>query len=324
MVRLTLKLLIILLIISGCAYKEKSTANFLEYFYPDITNPKVALVEIIDGKTIEENYSFFKKFFGYGYDAVPILFRPFAVAANDNYIAVSDIVFGILYVFDKNNFRLKTIREFNSTHLKSIVDLDFDGNDLYLVDSDLGKIIKVNIITDKISFFDIPVKKPTSIKVDRKNNVIFISDKERNNILETDFSGNILKEFNYEMNFPIDIDVIPDERTLFVLDSMNFRVLKFDYNGKLLGSFGSIGNSPGYFSKPKGICIDKYKRVYITDTDFDNFQIFNTNGDLLFFIGKNGSHDDEFYMPERIYCYEDEIYIADLFNSRIKKYKSYE
>ncbi|MGA1863369.1 hypothetical protein OWM07_10855 [Deferribacter thermophilus] len=317
-----LKFLIIILVISGCSTHNKNLVQFDKLFWPDMVNPKIALVDIINMQKIRENYSFFRKFFGLEHEIQP-LYRPFAVAANDEYVAVSDIMFGVIYLINKNNFKLRIIKSINNKRFKSIVDLDFADNDLYMVDSENNIIIKYNVIDEASKVIDVQLEKPVSIKVDIKNHLIFLADTKRNKIIVTDLGGNIIKEFDKYFNFPLDVDIIPEEKILFVLDSMNFRVLKLDYDGNLIGEFGEIGNRPGNFSKPKGLCIDEFHRIYITDADFDNFQIFDEKGNLLYFIGQNGSDEVSFYMPARVYCYKDEIYVSDLFNSRVKVFKSF-
>jgi len=159
--------------------------------------------------------------------------------------------------------------------------------------------------------------------VDSKNRLLFISDSSRHIIIIADIDGNIKNEIRYDMNYPIDIDIIPEERKLYVLDSLNYQVKVFDYDGVLLKSFGKIGNTPGSFSKPKGICIDRYKRVYVSDADFDNIQIFSEDGDVLYFLGGTGIEPDKFYLIGKLYCFNDEIYVSDIYNSRVKLFKSY-
>ena len=321
--RLLLRLLITLLLISGCAAKKNGVSNLDNYFYPDLASPKLSLEGMIDRDKIRENYSFFRKFFGIEEEVQP-LYRPFGLAVNKNYVAVSDIMFGVVYVIHKSNMKLEILKEIKNVSFKSIVDMDFYENELYFVDSELGKIFKYNVLSKDIREVDIQIKNPTSIKIDGRNQKIFLTDKNRNNLVVTDLSGNILNEISYQMNYPIDLDVIPEKRVLFVLDAMNFRVLKFDYDGNFLGSFGSIGTKPGTFSKPKGLCVDKFERIYVTDSDFDNFQIFNSSGELLYFIGQKGIGIEDLYMPARVYCYEDELYVSDMFNSRVKIFKLYE
>lgn len=321
--RLLLKLLIIPLLISGCAVKKSELNTFDRHFYPDLASAKLSLESLIDSQKIKNNYGFFKKFFGIEEELTP-LYRPFAVAANNNYIAVSDIMFSVIYIIDKSNLRLEVLKNVKKLKLKSIVDMDFYENDLYFVDSELGKVFRYNILTKDIKKMDIQIKNPTSVKVDGRNQRIFLTDKNSHKVVITDLSGNILNEISYQMNYPIDTDIIPEKRLILILDAMNFRVLKFDYNGNFLGSFGTIGTKPGTFSKPKGLCIDKFERIYITDSDFDNFQIFNLSGELLYFIGQKGIGVEDFYMPSRVYCFEDELYVADMFNSRVKVFKLYE
>jgi len=319
------KLCLILLTVSSiaCAAKQPQVDKFSTYFWPDMADPKISLEKVIDTDFIYENRSFWGKFFGLGYEVEP-LHRPFAVAANGSFIAVSDIMYGVINLIDRSDMSLDIIGTFDGKHLKSPVDLDFDENNLYIVDSGKNYIIRYNVLTEKSKFLDIQMKKPVAIKVDHNNQKIFLADTKRNKVIVTDLNGNILNSFGDELNYPLDIDLNTKEKKVYLLDSMNFRVVVFNYNGKRLKTFGEIGMKPGQFSKPKGLCLGKYNRLYITDADFDNFQIFNTEGQLLYFLGETGNSPSKFYMPERVYCYEDELYISDLYNSRVKMYKVYE
>lgn len=325
MIYLLKRLCLVLLTVSSiaCVAKQPQADKFSTYFWPDMADPKISLEKVIDTDFIYENRSFWSKFFGLDYEVKP-LHRPFAVAANDSFIAVSDIMYGVINLIDRSDMSLDIIGTFDGKNLKSPVDLDFDGNDLYIVDSEKKHIIRYNVLTERATFLDIQMKKPVAVKVDHNNQKIFLADTKRNMIVVTDLNGNILNSFDNKLNYPLDIDLNIKEKKVYVLDSMNFRVVVYNYKGKMLEAFGKIGVKPGQFSKPKGLCLGKYNRLYITDADFDNFQIFNTEGQLLYFLGETGSAPAEFYMPERVYCYEDELYVSDLYNSRVKMYKVYE
>ena len=52
--------------------------------------------------------------------------------------------------------------------------------------------------------------------------------------------------------------------------------------------FGKLGDQAGDFSRPKGIGIDSEGHVYVSDAAFDNFQVFDENGQLLLFVGGAG------------------------------------
>ena len=52
---------------------------------------------------------------------------------------------------------------------------------------------------------------------------------------------------------------------MYVSDSGNWRIQKFDSDGKFITKWGTNGTGDGQFSDPKGIAIDPYGNVYVTD-----------------------------------------------------------
>ncbi|MCA1933186.1 MAG: hypothetical protein LDL13_06385 [Calditerrivibrio sp.] len=316
-------LLLLPIIVNSCALKDSNVDIFTRFFWPDITNPKISLVEIINSEKILENRSFLKKFFGIEPD-VTIMHRPFAIAADDEYVAISDLQFGMIFLIDKKNYSLTTISSLKGRSFKSVVNLDIKDKKLYIVDSDSNIIGLYDILNKKEHIFNIQTEKPVAIKVDNLNKLMFIVDIKRDIVVITDLEGNISGEIKGDMNYPIDIDIIPSKKRLYILDAFNHRVKIYGYNGNFEKSFGSIGNKPGYFARPKGLCVDQYSRVYITDAEFDNIQIFNSEGELLYFIGGNGIEFAKFNMIGKVYCYKNEILASDIFNSRVQIFNSFE
>ncbi len=90
--------------------------------------------------------------------------------------------------------------------------------------------------------------------------------------------------------------VIHDEH-LYVSDTTNFRVQIFDLNGKPIDRFGSIGNRPGTFSRPKGIAVDHDGRTYVVDAAFENIQVFDERHRLLLFFLEPGNGPGQVNLP---------------------------
>lgn len=315
-------LLLCVIIISACATKQEYEL-FSDYFWPDISNPKISLHDVLNEDKILKNMSFYKKFFGIEPDLTPFQ-RPFAVAVDDEYIVVSDLQFGVIFIIEKVNYRLTILNKLKSTTFKSIVGLDIKDKKLYIVDSEKNIIGRYDLKNKSEHIFNIQMDKPVAIRVDTVNKLMFIVDTKRHLIVVTDMDGNILNEIKGDMNFPLDLDILPDEKKVLILDAMNHRIKVYSYSGDLENTFGSIGNKPGYFSKPKGICVDQYKRVYVSDSESDNLQIFNLKGDFLYFIGGTGIDFAKFYLMGKVYCYKNEIYVSDIFNSRVQVFNSFE
>jgi tripartite motif-containing protein 71 len=91
-----------------------------------------------------------------------------------------------------------------------------------------------------------------------------------------------------------------------------------------------IGDSPEEkFSEPKDIAVDSENDVYISDFGSDKISKFDSDGKLIFSIGKLGIHpgDDkgplEFNQPSGIWVNQNGIvYVADSFNHRIQVFDS--
>ena len=96
----------------------------------------------------------------------------------------------------------------------------------------------------------------------------------------------------------------------------------FDLDGKFLRTFGELGDTPGSFSRPKGIGVDTEGHVYVADAAFDNFQIFDENGQILMFVGSAGTGPGYFSLPAGLFVDEnDQIYIADQANQRVQVFQ---
>ncbi|MHC4487431.1 MAG: 6-bladed beta-propeller [Planctomycetota bacterium] len=83
--------------------------------------------------------------------------------------------------------------------------------------------------------------------------------------------------------------------------------------------FGSQGDRPGNFAHPCGVATDSYGRIYVTDRQFENAQIFDGEGRILMAFGEEGRESGQFWLPAGI-CIDNRnrIYIADSFNKRVQ------
>ena len=62
--------------------------------------------------------------------------------------------------------------------------------------------------------------------------------------------------------------------------------------GKFLRSFGGPGREFGNFARPRGIAVDDEGNIYVSDASFNNFQIYNPEGQLLLAIGQGGTESN--------------------------------
>ena len=74
-----------------------------------------------------------------------------------------------------------------------------------------------------------------------------------------------------------------------------------------------------FLARPKGVAVDSDNNLYVMDSIFGNFQIFNPKGQLLLYVGQEGYLPGEMMLPSGIFIDKDDrIYVADTFNHRLQ------
>src|SRR5208283_4431430 len=136
---------------------------------------------------------------------------------------------------------------------------------------------------------------------------LFVSDDQHHNVIV------INPQHQQEAAFgagglvrPGGMAIDEENRFLYVVDTQNDVVDVFDADSfKLLRKIGTPGKNhtlttPGNFSLPIGVAVDKDSNVYVTDTFNNRVEIFDADGDLLSTFGKNGDGPRDFERPKGI------------------------
>jgi len=258
--------------------------------------------------------------------------KPYGVFAKDDVIYVTDTAYGLVFVIDAKNKKVRFIGDKPAGKLSLPVGVTMDQKGvLYVSDAKLKKVFGydkdgklVYALGSKGEF-----KRPAGIAVDKKRNRLYVVDvldhkvkvydlKSNDKILEFGKRGKEEGEFNFPTNIVID----PRDDTVAVVDTQNFRVQIFDMEGEFITSFGRLGRAPGLFSRPKGIGLDSEGHYYVADAAFNNVQIFDKAGRLLLFFGGAGFDPGKFYLPAGVYVDEkDRVYIVDSFPARVQVFQ---
>ena len=104
------------------------------------------------------------------------------------------------------------------------------------------------------------------------------------------------------MNFKIEIS-----GTIAYVSNLNYIPI---FRGVLKSKFGSNGTGDGQFQQPRDIKV-RNNKVYVSDTQNDNIQIFNLSGDFLAKFGTTGTGDGQFQSPDSLAVTSSYIYVVD-------------
>lgn len=71
--------------------------------------------------------------------------------------------------------------------------------------------------------------------------------------------------------------------------------------------------------RPKGIGIDSEGDLYVLDGLWGVVQVFNRQGDLLYYFGQRGTAAGQFQLPSGLFIdRDDRIFVVDSLNRRVQ------
>lgn len=254
-------------------------------------------------------------------------YTPQCMAADGNgLIYIADPSIGVVHRYDlaarEVNYLFKLDAERTLVSPVGVV-LDTDGF-LYVTDSQLASVFKFGSDGEFIKELSSNgvLQRPAGIAINAKGeklivdiraNKIFVYGKD--DIFKGEFK---LSGFTEKLNLPTYIAVDASDK-IYVTDTMNFTIRIFDKFGNYIRSQGQIGDSPGFFARPKGLALDSDQNLYVIDAILGNFQIFNQKGQLLLYASQEGTFPGEMMLPSGIFIDKyDRIYVADTFNHRLQ------
>jgi len=130
-----------------------------------------------------------------------------------------------------------------------------------------------------------------------------------------------------ELNFPRAVAVNSRNQILVSEYGANERVQRFQLppvlspgaSVEFLDAVGEMGDAPGQFNRPEGLCVDAQDRIYVADSCNHRIQIFSPEGRFLRAYGQPGRGPGQLSYPYDI-CVDPQgfQYVCEFGNSRIQ------
>jgi DNA-binding beta-propeller fold protein YncE len=109
------------------------------------------------------------------------------------------------------------------------------------------------------------------------------------------------------------------DNEVYVSDFGDFRVKVYTPKGEFIRAIGSYGTSPGQFTRPKGIAVDRDSNLFVVDAGFENVQLFNSEGKILMHFGGNYKGLGDMWLPAKIVIdYDNNTYFERLVDPAFK------
>lgn len=155
---------------------------------------------------------------------------------------------------------------------------------------------------------------------------LFVSDSALRHVLVFDKQHKVQASISEGMASPAGLAVDNENRFLYVADSELDQILVYDADPpfKLLRTIGKAGSkheltSPGDFSRPTNVAVDKDGNLYVSDTFNNRVEIFDADGIFIRQFGKAGDGPGYFARPKGIAIDSDgHVWVADAVQDRVQ------
>ncbi len=281
-----------ILFIGGCA-SARVAKKFEPLFYPSQPDePRIQYLKSFStSRDIEGEPGGFAKFIFGNTISLKLIIKPYGVTLHKGKIYVCDTVYNGLEILDLDKKSFNYFQPKGAGSLLDPINCDLsDDGTLYIADARRGQVLifspqgkYLTAIGTKGEF------KPVDVKIYK--NYIFFCDLKTHSVRVYDLSNNTFlysipkkgQEKEAKLFSPTNMD-IDSQGNVYVSDTGSFNVKKYTLEGEYIRTFGTHGDAPGSFARPKGVAVDKEARVYVVDAAFENVQIFDSEGNLLLYF----------------------------------------
>jgi DNA-binding beta-propeller fold protein YncE len=252
------------------------------------------------------------------------LVRPYDIAVDSHgrLIVTDPGAYGVhIFDFEQKKYKFLERKDAGKDPMRAPQGVAVDAKDnIYVTDSKSGKIFvfdaggKFRRALDSLKGGEGYFKRPTGIAVDSEAKRIYITDTLRDQVFVLDMDGSVMEKIGHngtaegEFNYPTEL--LLNGKNLAVVDAMNFRVQIMD------------GNGMGGLYRPKGIGFDSEGHLYVVDGLSSLVQVFNNEGQLLYYFGGRGTGLGYFQLPTGLAIdRSDRIFVVDSFNRRVQVFR---
>ncbi|MBI5470903.1 MAG: T9SS type A sorting domain-containing protein [Ignavibacteriae bacterium] len=258
------------------------------------------------------------------------LHRPTRVAARSSgMIAVGDYHRKQICFFDGSG-RLLSLIPVPTSPLS--VAFAGDGNLYVGIAHDVLRMTIQGEIIDRFSLHGAVLGIPVDIAVGASGNVSIL-DKETHRVNVFSSVGDLQFWFgtpgtaNGQFRLPSGLALDRAAGEIIVADAGNSRIQIFSLQGQFRRAFGqhvqlidTTWRIIGAFAQMQGVAVDADHRIYVSDSGLNHVQIFDSQGNFLRFLGREGHPSTNFRVPMGIATADSILYVASMAGSEVQAY----
>jgi DNA-binding beta-propeller fold protein YncE len=294
--------------LGGCATAAGPVGASEPVFYPAPPAPaRVQLLTSISGSwDVPGGRNWFTSFIMGREEDRPIV-KPYGIGIWRDRLYVCDTTIPALIVIDLGTRRFTYLASGTAAGLSKPINITIDDDGTkYVADAVRGVLV---FDADDRFVGALPTAdgtKPTDVAI--AGNRLYIADVDGSRVVVLD-KATLAQVFTIprederslraRLFSPVNL-AVDRGGNLYVADMGAFRVLEFDPDGYFIRSFGTPGDGPGQFARPKGIDVDDEGLLYAVDAAAQVVQVFDPKGRLLLYFGEPREGDPPLSLPATV------------------------
>ena len=237
-----------------------------------------------------------------------------AVAARGNYVFVADAGRRKIYRYDTAQQSMTSFADYAGGAMGNIA----VASDLSLYVADIGsqKVLHYSVDGRLLRSFDnaLEIARPVGVLVDASNGEVLVADSLRNHVVVFNSLGRVLSVLRSDESRSTEAMASgPDG--LYLVDRVGRKIVVIGRDGRDRYTLGS-----GTLKLPGVIAVDRFNRVFVSDSFDNTIKVFE-NGKLLTSFAGGGAVPPSFNRIAGLWLEQNMLYVADSVHARVQIFR---
>jgi DNA-binding beta-propeller fold protein YncE len=276
---------------AGCTTAPKTPTTHI-FFPPPPDDPRIQFLMSFSSESDLGSAGTFTDFVVGKEKFVRPIVKPYGMASAPGQFFICDTVVSAVEVVDLAKRRIRYFKPVGDATLGTPINIaiDTDGT-RYITDTKRNQVLifsKNETYAGALGARD--EMKPCGVAVDAER--LYVTDLKNHSLRVYNKASRELlftvprEEDDEKARLFAPTNVALDPRgNIYVSDTGGFFVNIYNAEGKYIRTIGEQGLSPGKFSLPKGIAVDRESRAYVVDANTQVVQMFDEQGRILMYFG---------------------------------------
>lgn len=167
--------------------------------------------------------------------------------------------------------------------------------------------------------------RPVDLAISPSSGLIFVTETDSHQMLVFDADGTPLGSWGgkgvkeNQFRYPATLAIKAEH--IYVVDVLNTLVKLFSERGEFEHGVGEWGVAPGQFYRPKGVAVDDWGRIYVSDSYLQVVQVFNAQFKFSYVLATEGDQHPFTTPVGMAIDSKHRLYVAEMLSNKVSVFQ---